>query len=651
MIKMKKLNMMTMMLMAFAALFLMGAMSQAAAVDYWLDVQAFDKLMPDGVTTVQMWGYASCSDNTFAGCSAPTVPGPLLTAAAGDTLNITVRNSLPAAVPGSVYSEPTSLIINGQPGTITPVFFPADAQGRQRVRSFAAEAAAAGGMQTYTFGPVKAGTYLYQSGTHPSVQVQMGMYGALTVTPAVLTEAYPGAAFTFDKELVLLFSEIAPDIHAAIADGSYGTAGGITSTIDYKPRYFLINGEPFTSPYSYLFAGLMPDDRILLRFLNAGLESHVPTVMEPYLNVIAEDGYPYAFSKKNVSMLLPAGKTMDAIITPTKVSTIVLFDRRLRLTNDFASPGGMMVNIYIGDLTQPVLSSPTGTINTKTPTYIWSEVPGADSYQLYVKTTAGVPEVDEVFSSTVCNAGICSAESAVLLSEGPHMWTVRGSNAAGDGPWGVALSFIVDTIPPTPVVLGPSGVVAKKPKPAYSWNSVTGAVSYRLYITDAAGLPIWDVWYTATEAGCAAGGVCSVTPVLKLRKRTPYLWQVMAKNAAGIDGLFSSPTLFAIGKAGTGFATLIAPTGAITTATPTYQWTGPAGGTAYQLSVNRVVGGVVQKVIRVKYTAAAAGCAAGGICSVTPVTVLTDADYQWTVVATNASGKGPISLPMSFTKQ
>lgn len=648
MINMKKPNIMTMLLMAFAALFLMGAMSQAAAVDYWLDVQAFDKLMPDGVTTIRMWGYASCTNGTFGTCAAPTVPGPVLTAVEGDELNITVRNSLPAAVPGSVYSEPTSLIINGQPGTIAPVTF-LDPQGRTRVRSFAAEAAAAGGTQTYTFDPVRAGTYLYQSGTHPSVQIQMGLYGTLKVSSPVLTEAYPGAAFTFDKELVLLFSEVAPDVHAAIADGTYGTAGGITSTIDYKPRYFLINGEPFTSPYSYLFAGL-PDDRILLRFLNAGLESHVPTIMEPYLNVIAEDGNPYSFSKQNVSMLLPAGKTMDAIITPTKVSTIVLFDRRLRLTNDLVSPGGMMVNIYIGDLTQPVLTSPTGTINTKTPTYVWSEVPGATSYQVYVKTTAGVPEVDEIFSSTVCNAGICSAVSAVLLSEGPHLWTVRGVNAAGDGPWGVALSFIVDTIPPTPGVLGPSGVVTEK-KPVFSWNSVTGAVSYRLYITNAAGQVVWDTWYTAVEAGCSLGGVCSVTPTVKLKKKKAYSWQVMAQNAAGVNGLFSAPTVFAIGKAGTGFAILIAPTGTITIATPTYQWTGPAGGTSYQLIVNRVVAGQLQKVIKATYTAAAAGCAAGGTCSVTPATALTNADYQWTIQATNAAGKGPVSMPMSFTKQ
>ena len=373
---------------------------------------------------------------------------------------------------------------------------------------------------------------------------------------------------------------------------------------------------------------MLPNDSILLRFLNAGLESHVPTIVEPYLNVIAEDGYPLCLPEEECQHAASCRQDHGRYHDAHQVQYNSPFDRRLRLTNDLVSPGGMMANIYIGALTQPVLTSPTGTINTKTPTYVWTEVPGADSYQLYVKTTAGAPEVDEVFSSTVCTGGICSAASAVLLSEGPHMWTVRGSTAAGDnGPWGVALSFTVFTVPPappTPGVFSPSGVVAKKPAPVFSWNSVAGAVSYRLYITSSAGLTIWDTWYTAAEAGCAAGGVCSVTPTVKFKKKIIFSWQVMAKNAEGIDGLFSSPTVFAIGKAGTGFATLIAPTGAITEATPTYQWTGPTGGTSYQLVVNRVVGGAQQKVIKAKYTAADAGCAAGGTCSVTPATALTE---------------------------
>ena len=48
------------------------------------------------------------------------------------------------------------------------------------MRSFDAETAA-GGSGSYTWTGVKEGTYLYHSGTHPQVQVQMGLYGALTV--------------------------------------------------------------------------------------------------------------------------------------------------------------------------------------------------------------------------------------------------------------------------------------------------------------------------------------------------------------------------------------------------------------------------------------------------------------------------------------
>ncbi len=49
-----------------------------------------------------------------------------------------------------------------------------------RVRSFDKEAAAGGGSATYTWATIKPGTYLYSSGTHPQVQVQMGLYGAMT---------------------------------------------------------------------------------------------------------------------------------------------------------------------------------------------------------------------------------------------------------------------------------------------------------------------------------------------------------------------------------------------------------------------------------------------------------------------------------------
>ena len=85
------------------------------AMDAYLRADTFTKTMPDG-TIITMWGYASC-DSTFTTCSTATVPGPTLTATAGDTVNIHVKNNLTGS-----YTEPTSIVIPGQTATINPVW-------------------------------------------------------------------------------------------------------------------------------------------------------------------------------------------------------------------------------------------------------------------------------------------------------------------------------------------------------------------------------------------------------------------------------------------------------------------------------------------------------------------------------------------------
>ena len=74
--------------------------------------------------------------------------------------------------------------------------------------------------------------------------------------------------------------------------------------------------------------------------------------------VIAEDGNfvsvtnglgaVVAAPRYQYNVLLPAGKTMDAILVPTTPYNIALVDRRLNLTNAGASPGGMMTSLSFG---------------------------------------------------------------------------------------------------------------------------------------------------------------------------------------------------------------------------------------------------------------------------------------------------------------
>ncbi len=166
----------------------------------------------------------------------------------------------------------------------------------------------------YTWPSVKAGTYLYQSGTHPAVQVQMGLYGPLKVDFAT-NQAYSDASTAYDTDVVLLFSEIDPALHEAIANNTYGPGKAMTSTVDYYPKYSLINGEPYSVGLAPLAVG-SAGQTLLIRFLNAGLLEKTPTLQQSqYMTLIAEDGNLYPYSKQQYSLLLPAGKTADAIFT------------------------------------------------------------------------------------------------------------------------------------------------------------------------------------------------------------------------------------------------------------------------------------------------------------------------------------------------
>jgi FtsP/CotA-like multicopper oxidase with cupredoxin domain len=223
--------------------------------------------MPDGAT-VPMWGYALEPDNDFTTLNGSvTVPGPVLTIPPGDgTLTIHLRNNgLP---------EPVSIVIPGQIADMEPFKLPdTHVPPRNRVHSFTAQTAP-NSEHIYTWTNLKPGTYLYHSGTHPQIQVQMGLYGGIKHDAVAATGSTPAEAYTgvpFDAEAMLLYSEIDPALHTAVAGGTYGTPA-YPSTINYAPKYFLVNGKPHEAGDPALPAGAV-GQRTLIRFLNAGLQT------------------------------------------------------------------------------------------------------------------------------------------------------------------------------------------------------------------------------------------------------------------------------------------------------------------------------------------------------------------------------------------
>lgn len=314
---------------------LMGGGAQAAEV--FLCTGKTTVTMPDG-TAIPMWGYALDDNaNLLDGCGANPVqvPGPPITVPSTDAiLTVHLRNDLP---------EATSLVISGQSATMAPVFF-TDAQGRSRVHSFTHETPPNGGTADYVWNNFQPGSYVYQSGTHVATQVQMGLYGAAN------KDAAPGEAYTgvvYDQDVALFYSEIDPLLHGAIDSGTYGTAPAPTSTIDYAPKYFLVNGAPYSATTTPLAAG-PAGTRTLLRLYNMSLRTIAPTLLGEHMEIVAEDGNLYPNPRKQYSVMLSASKTRDAILVANSEGTYPFYDRKLNLVNAVSAPGGFYSYLAVG---------------------------------------------------------------------------------------------------------------------------------------------------------------------------------------------------------------------------------------------------------------------------------------------------------------
>jgi FtsP/CotA-like multicopper oxidase with cupredoxin domain len=314
------------------------------AKDYYLCAKQGSETMSDG-TVVPMWGFALDTTGFANNCADPIqVPGPRLSVPANDaTLNIHVRNV--------DLSEPVSIVIPGQAmptvgAAVTPV-----RRADGRVQSFTYETTP-GADGLYTWSNVKPGTFAYQSGTHPAVQIQMGLYGALTKNQvdvagtSPLAQAYgPSSEYLADQ--VVFYSEIDTVLHTQVANGTYGTEGFMTSTMEYNPQYFLANGVDSSTGEVDVGA---PGATTLIRFINMGLKTHIPTIHGGDFAVIAEDGYAYTSARNQYSVMLAAGQTKDVLFTPAQSASYAMFDRMLNLTN-----GSRIVTASAGEST---LTSP-----------------------------------------------------------------------------------------------------------------------------------------------------------------------------------------------------------------------------------------------------------------------------------------------------
>src|SRR5579864_389542 len=263
--------------LAVTILLLTAAVLSAQTVSLTASQQT--TMLPDG-TSVPMWGW-TCGDSLTtpvlsvgATCTALTYNTASTTGAhnsqAGGTtwqpplivvpsmpvmganLTITLTNTLPVETSIMIAGQVTAATQAGNGGlgtvvresgprtdgahapggqtattwtTVTPGSFIPPTQSA-RVRTFVgtevagvATVGATPATGTYTWTGLQPGTYLIRTGTYPSIQGPMGLYGVLVVTQAPTATA-PGLAYpvagstaggvTYDADVVALESEIDP---------------------------------------------------------------------------------------------------------------------------------------------------------------------------------------------------------------------------------------------------------------------------------------------------------------------------------------------------------------------------------------------------------------------------------------------------------
>ena len=137
------------------------------------------------------------------------------------------------------------------------------------------------------------------------------------------------------------------------------------------------------------------------------------------------------------------------------------------------------------------LISPSGTITTPTPTFTWAAVGGATEYLLWVNDASQQARIDTTYTpaAVACasGTGTCTVSPGVTLAQGAAMWWIKSSpNISGE--WSSGMAFSVppsSNTPPGPATLvAPSGT-ATTTTPSFTWQAVSGATEYQLWVNDA----------------------------------------------------------------------------------------------------------------------------------------------------------------------
>ncbi|MBF0357696.1 MAG: cadherin repeat domain-containing protein [Magnetococcales bacterium] len=282
----------------------------------------------------------------------------------------------------------------------------------------------------------------------------------------------------------------------------------------------------------------------------------------------------------------------------------------------------------------PSPTSPSGTIQTKTPTYTWTATAYSTHYTLLVTDSVGkVISKQYTVAELGCavGSGTCSITPSSTLVDGTtYTWTLSPYNSVDNitGTTSSSKSFTVDM---SVNLTAPTGDAVTDTTPTFIWDAISSATQYSLLVQNSDGTTLISEQYTPSQANCSSGtGSCFVTPSVDVGIGT-ITWSITVTP----DGNYGTSTFTTIiGTLDT--PSIVSPnsTAEESSTSPTFTWGAVDGATAYTVNIVDSSGTIV---LSGSLTADASGCASGtGTCTVTPNAVFPAGQGTWSVQATDS---------------
>jgi hypothetical protein len=281
----------------------------------------------------------------------------------------------------------------------------------------------------------------------------------------------------------------------------------------------------------------------------------------------------------------------------------------------------------------PTSISPSGSIATATPTFVWNPATGATSYVLSVDDSKTLNKVRATVSAAAAGctttSTACRFAPGVALAPGAGRWAVQSVTSTGAGAWSAALAFTVpDLVDPAVAIAAP--IARGTYETTQPSVNVSGVASDNGVLTTV-------VWASSNGRSGTAVGTSNWTAAIPLQPGNNTV-TFTARDAVGNATSASLTVVYVVAP------TALTPA-LSSMATPTFMWTAAPAATKYVLSVSD---STQANKILVTVTAAQAGCDVATTCAFSPGVVLASGSARWRVDAIALTDLGAWSAPVDF---